>query len=214
MKLRKVLAAVLTGAMVLGTMAVSASADDAKFTAGIAGQFDASVEGNFGEWQDTASFNQELEYNKEVTLKVDFGQAVTFSGNYVGLQTNVPVETDDDDVVINDAKLISLKLDGEAVTINDDSYLTAEGFDGGLRINLTNQWNGDIEVQPIDPAVWAGKAFQVIEVTFQINNGDAAADEEPGDDSTTGSSTTAVIFVAVAALAVVATVSTKKFAER
>lgn len=167
MNFKKIALAAFAGTMV---MSASALADGEKFTAGIDGQFDTSIEGNFAEWQDLASYRQDFDYNGEVTLTVDYGQKVAFSGNYVGLNTNVEVIEGDDGKPVNDAKLISLKLDGEEVAINDPSYLTAEGIDGGLRINLTNQWNGDITTQPISADVWAGKQFQTISVTFQINN--------------------------------------------
>lgn len=178
--MKKLMSVALATAMTVA-LSASAFADDTKFTAGIDGQFDSSVEGNFDEWQDLASYRQEFSYGEEVTLTVDYGQKVTFTGNYVGLNTTVaPILGEDGKTPINDAKLISLSLDGEAVTINNDSLLTSEGIDGGVRINLTNAWNGDITTQPIAQDVWAGKSFQTISVTFRINSGAASsADTAP-----------------------------------
>ena len=178
--MKKFMSVALATAMTVA-LSASAFADDTKFTAGIDGQFDTSVDGNFDEWQDLSSYRQEFSYGEEVTLTVDYGQKVAFSGNYVGLNTTVaPILGEDGKTPINDAKLISLSLDGEAVTINDDSLLTSEGIDGGVRINLTNAWNGDITTQPIAQDVWAGKTFQTISVTFRINSGAASsADTAP-----------------------------------
>jgi len=182
-------------------LSVSAFADDTTFTAGIDGQFDTSVDGNFAEWQDLSSYRQEFGYGEEVTLTVDYGQKVAFSGNYVGLNTTVtPIYGDDGKTVVNDAKLVSLSLDGESITINDDSLLTAEGIDGGVRINLTNAWNGDITTQPIAQDVWAGRTFQTISVTFRINS----------DAASTADVSPIAYLAAIAAVAGVAMVASKK----
>ena len=187
--MKKVLVAVLSALMVLGSFVIPAAADDDEFQACVEGQFDTSFEGNFDEWADLkADYTMTLKKDGLVTYKADYGQKVKFSGNYVGLNTSVPVVKDADDKVINDAALVSVKLDGVEVEIADKSYLTAEGIDGGVRINLTNQWNGDITTQPIAPEVWE-TAFQVIEVQFYINDTDAPApggDEEPTDEESTG----------------------------
>lgn len=200
-KFKKVLAAALAATMVLSSMVVSAFAAD-EYTCGVEGQFNTEVEGNFKEWADLSSYRSTFKADGTVqTYTADFGQKVQFSGNYVGFQTNVPVEEDADGAVTNVAKLISVKLDGVEVPVTG-TILTAEGIDGGLRINLTNQWNDDIETQPVAADAW-GISFQKIEVQFSV--GEAA-------DNAAGESTSALILVAVAALAVVATVSVKKFA--
>lgn len=200
-KFKKVLAAALAATMVLSSMVVSAFAAD-EYTCGIDGQFNAEIEGNFSEWEDLSSYRSTFKADGTVqTYTADYGKKVQFSGNYVGLNTTVPVELDDDKNVINVAKLISVKLDGVEVPVTG-TILTAEGIDGGLRINITNQWNGDIKTQPVAADAW-GTSFQKIEVQFSV--GEAA-------DKPAGESSTALILVAVAALAVVATVSVKKFA--
>ncbi len=169
--MKKVLVAVLSALMVLGSFVIPAAADDDEFQACVEGQFDANVEGNFDEWADLkADYTMTLKKDGLVTYKADYGQKVKFSGNYVGLNTSVPVEKDADDKVINKAGLVSVKLDGAEVAIADPSLLTAEGLDGGVRINLTNQWNGDITTQPIDPQVWADTEFQVIEIEFYVGD--------------------------------------------
>ena len=205
-KFKKVLAAILAGTMVLSAMAVSAFADD-EYTANIEGQFDTSVEGNFDEWQDTSSYKCTFSENSLATYTADFGQKVKFSGNYVGLTTTIPWDGESD----MKANFVSIKLDGVDVAFTD-AYLTAEGktADGSsaLRLNLTNQWNGDITTQPVDPSVW-GTSFQKIEIQFYV--GELPADE-PSDPTTGDSASTALVLVAVAALAVVATVSVKKYA--
>lgn len=201
-KFKKLLAAALAATMVLSSMVVSAFAAD-EYTCGVEGQFNADVEGNFAEWEDLSSYRSTFKADGSVqTYTADFGQAVQFSGNYVGFNTNVPVEEDADGNIANVAKLISVKLDGVEVPVTG-TILTAEGIDGGLRINLTNQWNSDITTQPVAADAW-GTSFQKIEVQFSVGE---AADNGAGD-----SSATALILVAVAALAVVATVSVKKFA--
>ena len=200
MNFKKIALASLAGTML---MSAAAFAEGETFKAGFEGQFDTSVEGNFAEWQDLSSFHQEFKCDEEVTLKVDYGQKVAFSGNYVGLQTSVPVVKDDDGAVINKAKLISLSLDGEAVTINDDCCLTAEGFDGGVRINLTNQWNDKITTQPISADVWAGKQFQVIEAKFIVS---ASAEESEA----TGDVAPIAYLAALVAVAGIAMVASKK----
>ncbi len=169
--MKKVLVAVLSALMLLGSFVIPAAADDDEFQACVEGQFDTSFEGNFDEWADLkADYTMTLKKDGLVTYKADYGQKVKFSGNYVGLNTNVPVEKDADDKVINKAGLVSVKLDGVEVAIADPSLLTEEGLDSGVRINLTNQWNGDITTQPIDPQVWADTEFQVIEIEFYVGD--------------------------------------------
>lgn len=202
-KFKKLLVAALAATMVLSSMVISAFAAD-EYKCGVEGQFNKDIEGNFAEWEDLTGYQSTFKADGSVqTYKADFGKKVQFSGNYVGFQTNVPVTLDADKKVTNVAKLISVKLDGVEVPVAD-TYLTAEGYDGGLRLNLTNQWNKDITTQPVAADAW-NKQFQTIEVQFSV--GEAAADTGAGD-----SSATVLILVAVAALAVVATVSVKKFA--
>lgn len=201
-KFKKLLVAALAATMVLSSMVISAFAAD-EYKCGVEGQFNTEVKENFAEWENLSGYQSTFKADGSVqTYKADYGKKVQFSGNYVGLQTNVPVTLDADKKVTNVAKLISVKLDGVEVPVTG-TVLTAEGYDGGLRITLINQWNKDITTQPIAADAW-NKPFQTIEVQFSVG---AAEDTGAGD-----SSATALILVAVAALAVVATVSVKKFA--
>lgn len=204
MKLRRFFAGIAATAMAVSTMVIASA--EASYEAKMGAQFDTS-RCTMEEWaaiEETVTFND----GDTATLTVDFGEEVAFAGNYVGLDTNIPWDDENPPV----GELVSVKLDGTEVAI-DNQVLTPEGIDGGLRLTLTNQWNGDITTQPINPDVWLNTTFTKIEITFTA--GAAAAEEEPTPEEEPVPETnpdSGLVGLSVAGLAVAgaAVVATKK----
>ena len=145
-----------------------------EYKAQMGAQFDTTVNATVGEWPDLSGGAVKVELGKEATLTYTFDSEVKFAGNYVGVDTNFPYAAD------AVAKFVSVKVDGKDVTVGD-AFLSAEGIDGGLRLTLTNLWNGDITTQPMDAA--SVPAFKTIEIKFiveSLGSGDAGTDDEAG----------------------------------
>lgn len=219
-KFKKVLAAVLAGTMVLGALATTAFA--AQKTDGLA-DGTAYLNINNGDWKD---FDAEWK-NAEITGNGDYTVSMTAKEAQNLAQFNAL------EVVNGESKLgftyvitvNSIKINGEEAKIADGYTCSADGKGVITRVNLYNEWNkpddtavaGDdehIDNRAADGNVMSKSACMIdktkltgvtsVEVSFTVSGLDTAA----GD----ASATTALVLVAVAALAVVATVSVKKFA--
>lgn len=221
-KFKKVLAAVLAGTMVLSSMLVSAFADDTSYEAVL--NFADANWGN-GHWTgDDTEVKTTVTGDGTYTITMDVASDSAVSGFIVACVDIIGLlkDADGNNISINDSDVkitsASVKADGTLVA---DSYVYGDTEEkGNLRIEFYNAYgptNADTN------AAWSGGDFvgeggkcdadtyadvaatTTLEFTFTV--------EGLGGDTATGdSSTTALVLVAVAALAVVATVSVKKFA--
>ena len=174
--MKKFLAAVLTAAMVIGTMCVSAFAADGDYF--ISGSEDGD---NGGNWSVGTPFSAAWVNSEDAAaaseLFADNGDgtySVTISGFDTATQYAVK----------------AVSADGATWIGNEE--------DGGNLLFVSE--TGTVKFTTDGAAIWCE---------------DVTADEETADeDPESGSTALPVVLAAVASLAVVATVSTKKFAER
>ncbi|MCL2627334.1 MAG: hypothetical protein FWD44_01375 [Oscillospiraceae bacterium] len=108
-------------------------------------------------------------------IEFEFDELVSFGdGNYIAIETNLPNPFEGEIPFANSemAQILSFKLDDKEVDMGD-VLLNAEGMDAidgsspGLRLTLTNKWNGDIDEQPVD-AETLGE-FKKLRIEFIVN---------------------------------------------
>lgn len=218
MKIKKILAAILAGTMAFAAMAVGASAADdggfkkievvfkvnatetvaagTEFDWELAGQLDAEFNKEVGEWPTGATGKGKV--GEEVTAVWEFASPVKLAKNYFGLKTNGVAWNDEEGAVNPVMEIVSFKVDGREITVDNDifkkNHTDNDSASGNLKAVFYNAWDNNVKDN--------GAAFDIDDV----NSG--ATDTPSGDSA----ATTALILAAVAALAVTATVSVKKFA--
>jgi len=107
-------------------------------------------------------------------IDIDFGEPVSFGdGNYIAIETNLPNTFEGIFADPDMARILVFELDGNDVEMSH-ALLNAEGMDAldgsandGVRLTITNKWNGDISEQPFDPDT-VGE-FQTLRIEFIIN---------------------------------------------
>lgn len=172
--MKKVLSLALALVLAVGAMViapVNAKADE--YTAEFGAQFDTTVNETVGEWPSFADAKVIFTEGETATFSYTFDSNVKFAGNYAAINTNYPY------VEGIDAAFVSVKLDGVEMEVGA-AFLNNEGTDGGLRLTLTNLWNGDITTQPAD--ISSFPEFKTIEISFVVNgvadNGDETVETE------------------------------------
>ena len=132
-----------------------------EFTAIFAAYLDEGVNPDIGAWADLAEFGGEITFSagEEVTISIDFGAPTGFSGPFAAINTNFPIGD------LGFAQITSFLLDGEDVPLMAQ-FINDEGIDGGVRLTVSNTWNGDIEVQPVDLSE-VGE-FTTLEISFIV----------------------------------------------
>ncbi len=186
----KVAAAVMAGAMVLGTMASSAFAAVTNSNGADFGQDGKYI------YEPAKDLGDKMGdcYGVEVKITVD-DAAFESSGCGGGICANNDPFTwvefgneGSEKAIITDGKTIKLTSDKALFEKGEESQLLVEG--------------------------WWGSDFTVDGIVYLDKDGNDLLAAPPADDTPTGDSaaTVAIILAAVAALAVVATVSVKKFA--
>ncbi|MBD5157478.1 MAG: hypothetical protein HDT13_07595 [Butyrivibrio sp.] len=219
MKIKKIAAAILAGTMAFAAMAVSAFAADGEggfkeievvfkvnatdtvaagteFDWELAGQLDADFNKEVGEWPAGATGNGKV--GEEVTAVWKFDSPVKLAKNYFGLKTNGVAWSNDEGAVNPVMEIVSFKVDGREIAVDNElfkaNHTDNDSAGGNLKAVFYNAWDNNI------------KDNVAIDID-DVNSGNAT--DTPSGDS---AATTALILAAVAALAVVATVSVKKFA--
>ena len=142
--------------------AASASA----FTASLLGQLDTGVSDIVPEWgiEDHPGNSVSFDYGDEVTIKMEFDEPIKFTGNWVGIATDVPV-VDDDDAESTGAYITAFKLDGVDLgsvlvpLINRDN----SGF---LTIDIARQWGANYD----DYGLADLEPYSTIEISFIVPN--------------------------------------------
>ena len=152
------IAAVLVLVMV-PTMQVKAAAE---FTAEFGAYMDDSVNSDVGSWPDMSEFGGTIAFNagEEATITLTFPAPVAFNGPYAAINTDFPIDD------LGFAQITSLRLDGEEIPL-EAQFINDEGIDGGVRLTISNTWNGDIQVQPVD--LTALPEFTTMEVSFIVS---------------------------------------------
>ncbi len=219
-KFKKVLAAVLAGTMVFGSLAVSAFAG--QDTADMA-DATAYLNLNTADWTGPEAASVEnvvVDKNGDYTVSYTAKEAFTL-GDFNAL------EILNGETVLGSTYVVtvtSIKIDGVEKKTGEGFTCSADGKGVTTRVNIYNSWNDpDAEATAGDDKhldqrcaggdvtattarmVDQGLLATTVEVAFTVS-GLADTDTEGGD-----STSTALILAAVAALAVVATVSTKRF---
>ncbi|MDR2598781.1 MAG: hypothetical protein LBC73_00715 [Oscillospiraceae bacterium] len=120
-------------------------------------------------------------------IEIDFEEDVSFGdGNYIAIETNLPNPFEDVTIFSDPdmAQILSFTLDGNEVSMGD-VLINAEGMDSingsgpGLRLTITNKWNGDISEQPLDPEDLG--EFQKLRIEFIINYVGEPPEPPPAD---------------------------------
>jgi len=157
------------------------------FSASLLGQLDTDVSDIVPEWgiEDHPGNSVSFDYGQEVTIKMEFDEPIKFTGNWVGIATDVPVESDED-AESTGAYITSFKVDGNDLgsvlvpLINRDN----SGF---LTIDIARQWGGDYD----DYDLANLEPYSVIEISFIVPNeggGEVTTDTGPiNTDRVTGS---------------------------
>jgi len=116
-----------------------------EFNAYFAAYFDESVNEDLGAWPGAADFDGVTTFfeGQETTLFIDFGTPTAFNGPFAAINTDFPAEE------AGFAQITSFLLDGVDVPLAAQ-FINDEGTDGGIRLTVSNTWNSDIEVQPVD----------------------------------------------------------------
>ena len=208
MKIKKLLAGVLTGAMVLGAMCTSAFAD-------------ATAEVKYEGWSDDTGAVSGYTYTVEndvdsVNIAIQYADAVD-DGSTFGYNdwcnNGIKVTLSDGTTAYYCFGGASATWDTSIAAKDSNDVLGGTANENGRGFVLTDGAGSfDIAVDQgatIDFYALGWDSYDGTQFTVTIT--EAAED---GDDSAEGSTTLPVVLAAVAALAVVATVSTKKFAER
>jgi len=167
---KKIATMAMAAIMTVGS-AFSAFAEETTYEAEFGAQFNVDVNDTVGEWPSFSDSKVTFTEGVEATFTYTFDSQVKFAGNYVAINTNYPYS---EDVV---ADFVSVKLDGVDVEVGP-AFLNNEGTDGGLRLTLTNLWNGDITTQPMDAS--ATPAFTTVEIKFIVGE---AADTDTDTDT-------------------------------
>ena len=159
--MKRTLSLALALTMVLAlTLVYAPTAYAAGYTANFGAQFNPDVNGDLGEWFDTADYGGRTAFveGDEYTMTLEFPSTVAFGGNYAAIDTNFPYTPD------ALGTILSFKLDGNEVSMSD-SLTQDEG--GNVRLTLCNKWNSDISEQPVDLETLG--EFSKIEVTFTVS---------------------------------------------
>ena len=133
-----------------------------EFTAVFIAYFNDSVNSDVGSWPDLSEYGGETSFlaGQEATISIDFGAPVAFSGPFAAINTNFPINE------LGFAQITSLLLDGVDVPLVAQ-FINNEGIDDQTRLTISNTWNGDIKVQPVD--LTALGEFTTLEVSFIIS---------------------------------------------
>ena len=234
MKIKKLLAAVMTGAMVVGTLCTGAfAADDDPTSATGATVWCVDIDGlatalGCG----SADLDSSATAADKQALAEDAGLSIT----------DVTIIADGEEIAVSEYYFGDIEANGKIrIEIRNQYGTITEGYEDltwedtlAVRFTIAGVPDGEYEAfEMYTDSAWAfgnwtagddaNDATYITEqtatitgdgtYTVSISNANYVA-EEDGDDSGEGSATLPVVFAAVAALAVVATVSTKKFAER
>jgi MprA protease rhombosortase-interaction domain-containing protein len=167
MKLRKAFSVIVAVAM-FATLAVGASA---AYTAELLGQMNTDISDLVGEWdfENVPGNGVSFEMGEEFTLKFSFDEPVAFSGNWVGIETGIPVADDDEAGAIPVA--ISIKADGVVLSGSAPDQINRDNS-GTMTIDLARKWGGDY-----DHFGLSDLAFSELEITLTI--GEPTATPEP-----------------------------------
>jgi len=132
------------------------------YTAIFAAYLDGSVNEEVGSWPDLAEFGGEISFvsGQEATMTLVFPDPVAFNGPFAAINTSFPVDQ------VGSAQITSLLLDGVEFPLQAQ-FINDEGIDGNTRLTLSNTWNGDIEVQPMDLTTLP--EFTTLEISFIIS---------------------------------------------
>ncbi|MDR0249033.1 MAG: hypothetical protein LBI44_05195 [Oscillospiraceae bacterium] len=159
MKTRRVFA--LATALLMLAMFLPAAVAANEYTAQFGAQFDDTVNPDVNGWELGDLGKVMFSEGEATTLTMEFDAPVKFGGAYAAIETDFPYA---DGVY---AALLSIKLDGAELPINAQ-YINQEGLGDprGVRVNIRNEWNGDIPAQPVE--LGDAPEFTKLEVTFIV----------------------------------------------
>jgi len=160
---KRFMALLLTMVLIWATvpaMQVQAAAEE--FTAVFAAYFNESVNPDVGSWPDLSEYGGEITFlaGQEATILLEFDAPVAFNGPFAAINTSFPIDE------LGFAQITSLLLDGVDVPLATQ-FINNEGIDGQTRLTISNTWNSDIEVQPVDLTTLG--EFTTLEVSFIIS---------------------------------------------
>ena len=179
MKSKKTVLAFALLAALLMTFAPALPALAADYEAKLEGQLDTDVNPDVPEWGigDLPGAVVSFNLGEEAVITMEFDAPVKFTGNWTGIATNVPVESDEDAEAVMGG-ITSFKVDGKEIGAFKVPLINRDNS-GYLTIDIARQWGGEydafglIDMEP----------FSKIEIGFalgmEINYGDDGGDPEP-----------------------------------
>ena len=134
---------------------------DVERTAQFGAYLNASVNPEVDSWPNMADFGGEISFfaGQETTMTLTFPAPVAFQGPFAAINTDFPFTSE------VDAQITSLRLDGVEFPLAAQ-FINNEGIDGQTRLTLSNTWNADIPVQPVDLSTLP--EFTTLDVTFIV----------------------------------------------
>lgn len=157
----------------------------ADFKATLGGQLDSSFNATVGEWPaDAEAYG---DYTKEVTISWDFGaEKVKLAGNYLGIKTNAPFNTDEgaENATVT---VSSIKADDRDVAFDASKVFVGDNDSeaGTIKITLMNEWDENVKGNAaVDfNAVNGEEGFSKLSVTFAISEIPGASTEAPSTEA-------------------------------
>lgn len=144
----------------------SANAAFDVFTATLIGQMDMDVSRSVDEWGigylEDASVGFSI--NQEAIIFMLFDEPVKFTGNRVGIKTNIPVIGDTDASTTN-ARIVSFVVDGVELGGRDVPLVNRDGM-GYMKLELAKAYNGAHDAYDFANM----PPFSRLEITFIVPN--------------------------------------------
>jgi len=134
------------------------------FLATLMGQLDADVSDAVDEWGigDLPDASVVFRLGEEATISMEFPEPIKFTGNWTGISTTIPVESDED-AESTGAHITSFIVDGEELGSRPVPLINRDEA-GFLTIDIARQWGGDwdaYDLAGMDP-------FTTLEISFVV----------------------------------------------
>jgi len=136
------------------------------FSATLMGQLDTGVSDSIGEWDfgDLPDATAAFKVGREATISMKFDEPIKFTGNWTGISTFIPVDSDEA-AEATGAIITSFIVDGNELGSKEVPLINRDGS-GFMTIDIARQWGGDYDAYDLagmDP-------FSELEITFIVPN--------------------------------------------
>ncbi|MDR0326208.1 MAG: hypothetical protein LBI19_08965 [Oscillospiraceae bacterium] len=144
------------------TLAPAMPAAAATYEAKLEGQLDNEVNADVEEWGigDLPGATVSFELGAETTITMEFDAPIKFTGNWTGIATNVPVDSDEDAEAVLGG-ITSFKVDGNELGARKVPLINRDNG-GTLTIDIARQWGGEYDAYGLIEMA----PFSKLEITF------------------------------------------------